>query len=203
MKSAKIPGLLIQPPELVKAINAMRRARELSSNSSEPDELGSYEVERRNNVWTYQKVYVHVKVLCYLINTMHRQRKHDGKHLRLAQCKSRGRWLQFGWLAKRKVGLFILFGHVHTGEGHFVGYDAERDRIYDGATGIAHNLCKEALNAIFPAGMDCIHQLLVIESDAIDGFRMQIRFQTPEFRLIAKGKYNMLLSGEIHGDWMV
>jgi hypothetical protein len=86
MKSAKIPGLLIQPQELVKAINEMRRGRILSPNSSEPDELGSYEVERRNNVWIYQKVYVHVKVLCYLVNTMHRQRKHDGKHLRLAQC---------------------------------------------------------------------------------------------------------------------
>jgi hypothetical protein len=203
MKSAKIPGRLIQPQDLVQALNQMRRANDVSTNQIEPNELGSYEVERTNNGWTYRRVYVHIKVLCYLLNTMHRQRKHDGKHLRLAQCKSRGRWLQFGWLAKRKVGLFILFGYVAIGEGHFVGYDAERDRIFDGSTGLAHNLCNEAIEQIFPLGMDCIHQLLVIESDAIDGFRMQIRFQVPEFRLISKGKYNMLFSGEIHADWMV
>jgi hypothetical protein len=203
LKSAKIPGRLIQPQDLVRAINEMRRERNLSSTPSVPDELGSYEVERRNNAWVYHKVYIHVKVLCYLVNNMHRERKYDGKHLRLAQCRSKGAWLQFGWLAKRKVGLFILFGYLNTREGHFVGYDAERDRIFDGATGLAHNLCNMAIQAIFPAGLDCIHQLLVIDSDAIDGFRMQIRFQVPEFRLIAKGKYNMLLSGDIHGDWMV
>jgi hypothetical protein len=203
MKSAKIPGRLIQPQDLVQALNQMRRENNVSTNQIEPDELGSYEVERINNGWFYRRVYVHIKVLCYLLNTVHGQRKHDGKHLRLAQCKSKGRWMQFGWLAKRKVGLFILFGYVAIGEGHFVGYDAERDRIFDGSTGLAHNLCNAAIGQIFPAGMDCIHQLLVIESDAIDGFRMQIRFQVPEFRLIAKGKYNMLLSGEIHADWMI
>ena len=107
------------------------------------------------------------------------------------------------WLAARKTGLFVLFGYLRNREGHFVGYDAEQDRLLDGATGRIHNLCEQSIASIFPEGLDCIHQLLVIEKDFIDGYRLQIRFQIPQYRTIAKGKYEMLLAGAIDDDWMV
>jgi hypothetical protein len=124
-------------------------------------------------------------------------------YLRIAKCKKGGTWLKQGWLAKRKAGLFVLFGYVAKGIGHFVGYNAERDRIMDGATGYVHNLCEAAIEQIFPFGLDCIHQLLLIEKDLIGRYRLQIRFQRPDFRTIAKGKYEMLLAGAIDDDWMI
>jgi hypothetical protein len=181
----------------------MSRGIELLPGETIEEELGSYKIVQTAQGHAYEDIKIHLRVLCYLINTVDRRKTYSGMHLRLAKCKKGPNWLKFNWLTQRRAGLFILFGYLRQQEGHFVGYDAERDMIFDGATGLLHNLCLQSINAVFPNGLDCILQMLLIEKDLIYGYRLQIRFKDPDFRTIAKGKYEMLLSGEIDGDWMV
>jgi hypothetical protein len=191
------------PSRLVDAIREMSRGIELLPGESIKAEVGSYTIVQTADGHGYEDVKVHLRVLCYLINSMERRKTYGGMHLRLAKCKKGTAWLKLHWLTQRRAGLFILFGYLNHQEGHFVGYNAESDMLFDGATGIIHNLCQQSINAIFPGGLDCILQLLLIEKDLIYGYRLQVRFKDPDFRTIAKGKYDMLLSGDIDSDWMV
>ena len=200
--SARITGRPIGDLDVIEAMHRMG-PREIDQVMIEEDQLlGSYSFKRIANTLNYVDIRVHIRVLCFLINHLNAQWRYEGKYLRLVRFARNKKGLTAKVLDARKEGLFILFGYTRPDEECFVSYNAETAEIFNGNTGMVHNLCNEALEEIFPAGLQTIHELIVLEQISVKIFRLQKRFSSPQFEDIPRQTFNFLKDGE-HGTELI
>jgi hypothetical protein len=197
-RSARIIGRPIGNVDLVEAMHRMG-PREIENMAEEEAQfLGSYSFERTGNDLSYASIRIHIRVLCFLVNHLNAQWKYEGKYLRLVRFARNAIGLKAKVLTAKKQGLFILFGYTLQGTECFVSYNAETAEIFDGYTGMVHNLCDEALVEIFPAGLRTVHELIVLEQTSVKMFRLHKQFNPPHFEEISRQTFNFLKDGE-HG----
>ena len=91
----------------------------------------------------------------------------------------------------------MLFGYLDQAKlnGHFVGYNAEPEQLYDGNTMRTYNFCKESIDIIFPGHLDRIHELIFIDKDICGNPRQQISFWNIDYKPISQDVYDGLKNG--------
>ena len=161
LKSTGIKFSYLTAKDLVDGIHLVRENRKLRDGETISQEVGSYVSRKVGDKEFYDSVRVHIRVLNYLVNNVNRNKRVDGRQIRMVRCKNGTTYFGLKWLASQTDGLYILFGYL-DGEkciGHFAGYNAKLLEIYDGNTMATYNFCKDSMDIIFPGRLDCIHQL--------------------------------------------
>ena len=89
----------------------------------------------------------------------------DGLRIEMKNCwNEHGTWHRKKWITEQKKGLYLLFGYIGEGnnDGHYVGYDANKDIIFDGYTQKCYNMSFESLRTVFPNRYDCAFEFSML-----------------------------------------